>query len=366
MLGSRQSSFENHGARRTMSLTLETAARPRSVRGSRQSAGGCSPLRFARASRRRAERTVELISHEPVWVCPNHLRLAPDHGGQPAANAAEIVRILEQRARQRHRAVPGAVRHRLHLRRSVRPVGAPGRGIRGHRADRPGDRGPRATRRRRRADSRRQQPVQLRRRDRRRLDSGSRPQAVHPQLQGVLRESLVQPGRRQASRPRSSWAAGCVPFGIDLLFEARGEGGRAGHRGLVVVGIEICEDLWVPVPPSCAAGHGRGDDPAQPFGQQRDDRQEPVSHRSGRGPVGPIDRGVCDGRQRAIGIDDRRGFRRPLPDRRERPAAGRVAPGRRRPADPPRLVLRSPGTSTSPSCTPTAGSRPASTTARRS
>jgi len=32
-----------------------------------------------------------------------------------------------------------------------------------------------------------------------------------------------------------------VPFGIDLLFEA--EGG-------LVVGIEICEDLWMPVPPS--------------------------------------------------------------------------------------------------------------------
>ncbi|MGP0068384.1 MAG: NAD(+) synthase [Isosphaeraceae bacterium] len=40
-----------------------------------------------------------------------------------------------------------------------------------------------------------------------------------------------------------------VPFGIDLLFEARGGGGEAGPE-LVVVGIEICEDLWVPVPPS--------------------------------------------------------------------------------------------------------------------
>lgn len=34
-----------------------------------------------------------------------------------------------------------------------------------------------------------------------------------------------------------------APFGIDLLFEA------AGVDGLVV-GVEICEDLWVPVPPS--------------------------------------------------------------------------------------------------------------------
>ena len=40
-----------------------------------------------------------------------------------------------------------------------------------------------------------------------------------------------------------------VPFGIDLLFEAQGSRSDAGH-GSVVVGVEICEDLWVPVPPS--------------------------------------------------------------------------------------------------------------------
>ncbi len=37
------------------------------------------------------------------------------------------------------------------------------------------------------------------------------------------------------------YAGQIVPFGIDLLFEAQG--------GLVV-GVEICEDLWMPVPPS--------------------------------------------------------------------------------------------------------------------
>ncbi|MFI5459525.1 MAG: NAD(+) synthase [Isosphaerales bacterium] len=40
-----------------------------------------------------------------------------------------------------------------------------------------------------------------------------------------------------------------VPFGIDLLFEARALAGGCGC-GSVVVGVEICEDLWVPVPPS--------------------------------------------------------------------------------------------------------------------
>ncbi|WP_406693795.1 NAD(+) synthase [Singulisphaera sp. Ch08] len=44
------------------------------------------------------------------------------------------------------------------------------------------------------------------------------------------------------SEPRSIQFGGCeVPFGIDLLFEA--EGG-------VLVGIEVCEDLWMPIPPS--------------------------------------------------------------------------------------------------------------------
>lgn len=42
--------------------------------------------------------------------------------------------------------------------------------------------------------------------------------------------------------PRSIGLAGLdVPFGIDLLFEA--------DEGLVV-GIEVCEDLWMPIPPS--------------------------------------------------------------------------------------------------------------------
>src|SRR4051812_8116422 len=34
-----------------------------------------------------------------------------------------------------------------------------------------------------------------------------------------------------------------VPFGIDLLFSAGGD---------VVVGVEVCEDLWMPIPPSSA------------------------------------------------------------------------------------------------------------------
>ncbi len=40
-----------------------------------------------------------------------------------------------------------------------------------------------------------------------------------------------------------------VPFGVDLLFEAPTEA-SGSDSGPLVVGIEICEDLWVPLPPS--------------------------------------------------------------------------------------------------------------------
>jgi NAD+ synthase (glutamine-hydrolysing) len=50
---------------------------------------------------------------------------------------------------------------------------------------------------------------------------------------GVVGQSIVVAGRE-------------APFGTDLLFAARGEAGFTFH-------VEICEDLWVPQPPSTAA-----------------------------------------------------------------------------------------------------------------
>ncbi|MFO0910804.1 MAG: NAD(+) synthase [Isosphaeraceae bacterium] len=48
--------------------------------------------------------------------------------------------------------------------------------------------------------------------------------------------------------PREIELAGrAVPFGVDLLFDA---------GGAAVIGIEICEDLWMPVPPSSAQALG--------------------------------------------------------------------------------------------------------------
>ena len=81
------------------------------------------------------------------------------------------------------------------------------------------------------------------------------------------------------------------------------------------------------------------------------------------GQSGRCDRGVCLWPARA------RRNRRPtsssaaMPDRRERPAAGGVAPGRRRPARPPRFVLHHPGRRRRQAPVRPPRHRPASTTA---
>ena len=51
-----------------------------------------------------------------------------------------------------------------------------------------------------------------------------------------------------------------IPFGTDLLIEADNVEG-------LLVGVEICEDLWVPIPPSCYQAL-RGHAIIEPVGQQ--------------------------------------------------------------------------------------------------
>ncbi len=69
---------------------------------------------------------------------------------------------------------------------------------------------------------------------------GSCPSSSSPSTRNSTRPAGSAPPR-EASRPRSCSARQRVPFGTDLLFE--------GPEG-VTVGVEICEDLWMPVPPS--------------------------------------------------------------------------------------------------------------------
>ena len=126
------------------------------------------------------------------------------------------------------------------------------------------------------------------------------------------------------SRPATTWAATIrllgdadVPFGPDLLFAADDVPGLVLH-------VEICEDMFVPVPPSAAGGAGRRDGAGQPV-------RQPDHHRPRRGPqaAGPLGVGALPGRlrlRRGRGgrVDHRPGLGRPDDDLRERRAARRV------------------------------------------
>ena len=57
-----------------------------------------------------------------------------------------------------------------------------------------------------------------------------------------------------------------APFGTDLLFAAEDVPGLVVHA-------EICEDIWIPVPPSSHAALAGSDRARQPVGQQHHDRQ---------------------------------------------------------------------------------------------
>ena len=73
-----------------------------------------------------------------------------------------------------------------------------------------------------------------------------RPEVLPADLPRVLRAPLVRPRRRPAGRARSGRRRSEVPFGPDLVFEATDVPGLELH-------VEICEDMWVPVPPSAEA-----------------------------------------------------------------------------------------------------------------
>ena len=70
-------------------------------------------------------------------------------------------------------------------------------------------------------------------------------QVLPADLPGVLRAPAGRAGRRRA-RDASGSATRSVPFGPDLLFAATDLPGFVLH-------VEICEDMWVPVPPSAEA-----------------------------------------------------------------------------------------------------------------
>ena len=243
----------------------------------------------------------------------------------PSANAAEIVRVLEPVPDSDVVRLPGAVRHRLHLRRPVRP-------------DALLDAGVAAVGRIAEATAGRGQLVVV-----------GVPIPVGNSLfncavaigdgsvLGVVPKQFL-PNYKEFYESRwFSPAVGKEPAEIELGGRTRavrdrsavrgpGAGGEGGPGG-VVVGIEICEDLWVPVPPSALQAMAGAtvllnlSASNETIGKSRY-RTDLVVGQSGR-----CDRRLCDGRLRAVRVDDRRGLRRPLPDRRERPACSPSRPG---------------------------------------
>ena len=197
------------------------------------------------------------------------------------------------RGRRRGGGVPGAVPDRLRHRRPA----APGHAARGRRTRRSHEvvRGigrPAAGARRRRAAGARHPGAQLR--GRRPPRPGPRACARSPTCRPTASSTSAATSRRATTgaAPRSRSCGAEVPFGPDLIFAATDVPDLKLH-------VEICEDMWVPVPPSAEAVAGRRDRAGQPV-------RQPDHRRPRRGPpaAGPqrertLQRGVRLRRRRA-------------------------------------------------------------------
>ncbi len=109
-----------------------------------------------------------------------------------------------------------------------------------------------------------------------------------------------------------------VPFGSQLLFAATNLDG-------FVLQLEICEDLWVPLPPSTLARTRRRDGDREPVGERHHRRQGGLPAPDLRLAVGEV-RGRLSLLSRRPGrVDDRSRLGRTRAGLRERRAAGRIA-----------------------------------------
>ena len=153
------------------------------------------------------------------------------------------------------------------------------------------------------------------------------PKIVSAELQGVLRRPLFRPGRQRSGDDRHCRAG-------KTSRSAPTSSSTAGACPAFVLGVEICEDLWMPVPPSSAQAVAGATVLAnlsasnEVIGKARY-RKQLVAGQSGRCIAGL--RLFVVRRRR---IDDRPRLRRPLPHRRERHGARRerAVPPRRAPA----------------------------------
>ena len=167
----------------------------------------------------------------------------------PVFNAARNARAVPRGRGRRRRAgrLPGAGPVGLHLRRPVPPARA-ARCLRARAAGR----WPRAVARHRRG--RRGRPAGGV--DHRLYNcaavvargpaAGRGAEDLPAELRRVLRGRQFNARRHRAADARSCSAGQRVPFGTDLLFQSRQIAALQLH-------VEICEDLWVPIPPSSYA-----------------------------------------------------------------------------------------------------------------
>ena len=114
-------------------------------------------------------------------------------------------------------------------------------------------------------------------------DSRRGAEELSARVPGVLRKAPVPSGPRPRSGDQVQLVGETVPFGADLLFASRDLPGFALH-------VEICEDLWAPIPPSTYAALAGATVLANLSGEQHHDRQGRLPSQAVRRPVGPDDR----------------------------------------------------------------------------
>ena len=104
-----------------------------------------------------------------------------------------------------------------------------------------------------------------------------------------------------------------------------------GRAGIVTLAVEICEDLWVPVPPSSHHAMAGATVLLEPLGLHRAGGKADYRRELVKPAVRPDARRLHPRERGRARIDDRRRVRRPPHDRRERraPRRGRAVPGAR-------------------------------------
>ena len=132
------------------------------------------------------------------------------------------------------------------------------------------------------------------------------------------RRASSRSGDVRASAERRPGRPGDVPFGSRLLFQA--EQPAAARR----FHVEICEDVWVPIPPSSYAALAGAtvllNLSASNITIAKADYRRQLVER----PVGALPRRLPVLGRRAGRVDHRPGLGRPRADRRDRQPAGRV------------------------------------------